>query len=93
MNWKEFFKPTIWKVAVFLIISLVFVPFIRYDNGIRCFIAPCPADTTGSVLMWLLAKRYAGHVYEVQYSYLIVGMILSYLASALITETIDKRKK
>lgn len=81
MNFKEFFRPTIGKIILFLIISIIFVPFIRYDNGIRCFTFPCPADSTGSVPMWISAKRYAGHIYNLNYFYLTIGLAISYLIS------------
>ena len=90
MNWKEFLRPTIGKIILFLIISALFIPFIRYDNGIRCFTTPCPADSTGSVLMWLMSLRYAGHVYEINYSYLITGLAISYLISYLIIFVFNK---
>ena len=89
MDWKEFLRLTIGKVILFLIILILFVPFIRYDNGIRCFIAPCPSDTTGSVAMWLMS----GRIYEIYYSYLIIGFIISYFVSCLIISIFNKINK
>ena len=93
MDWKEFFRPTIGKLILFLIILVIFVPFIRYDNGIRCFIFPCPADTTGSAAMWMMSRIYAGHIYEINYSSLTLGLIISYFASCLIISIFKKTQK
>ncbi|HLC61645.1 MAG TPA: hypothetical protein VJI52_01360 [Candidatus Nanoarchaeia archaeon] len=93
MDWKEFFRPTIGKLILFLIVLAIFVPFIRYDNGIRCFTIPCPADTTGSAAMWLMSLKYAGHIYEINYSYLILGFIISYFVSCLIVSIFKKINK
>ena len=82
MDWKEFFKPTIGKIVLFLILLIVFVPFISFDNGMRCITAPCPSVTTGSLLMWYGLKF--GSIYELHYLYLVIGLIVSYLVSAII---------
>ncbi len=85
MNWKEFFKPTIWKITLFLILLILFVPFIQYDNGIRCNRLPCPTDTTGSAAMWLLVKtRTTAKIYDFNYLYFAIGSIISYAISCLI---------
>ncbi|MEK6906479.1 MAG: hypothetical protein AABW81_02565 [Nanoarchaeota archaeon] len=90
MNLKKFLKPTKWKILTFVIISLLFIPFINYDNGIRCIKAPCPADTTGSVIMYLLLSDNF-HVYKILYINLAVGLIISYLLSCMIVSLIKKK--
>lgn len=83
MDLKQFLKPTISKIIIFLVISIVFIPFIRYDNGIRCFTTPCDSDTTGSFAMWLFSS-YNYHIYQIHYSYMIFGIVVTYLISCLI---------
>lgn len=93
MNWK-FFKPTIWKIVIFVIIFIVFVPFIHYDTGIRCEQAPCPAGTTGSLLKYILYSHdfyiYSGGILYIN---LIIGLIISYLISCIIVTLYNKIKK
>jgi len=93
MKLYNFFKPTKWKIILFLALAVIFVSFIKYDNGIRCFTTPCPSDTNGSILMWAMAKRYAGVVYEIHYNYLLAGLIATYVVACLIVSIINKIKK
>ena len=82
MSRKEFFKPTLTKIIVSVIIVIVFVPFIHYDTGIRCIQAPCLAGATGSLLMYLLFSPnlyiYTGGIL---FTNLIIGLFVSYLLS------------
>ena len=79
MNWREFLKPTPFKIVGFIIIFVNFVPFIHYDTGRICIVGPCPSDTTGSLLMYLFWSNQ--HVYGIMYYNLIIGLIISYLVS------------
>ena len=54
INLKEFLGPSWQKIAVAALLFVLFVPFITYWNGIMCIRAPCPSDTTGSLLMFAL---------------------------------------
>ncbi|MBU0471791.1 MAG: hypothetical protein KKF89_06170, partial [Nanoarchaeota archaeon] len=90
MDWKEFFKPTKIKILTSIIILILFVPFINYDNGIRCIKAPCPADTTGSITSWLISS-YNHNIYQIQYINLLLGIIISYLVSCLIIYLVKKK--
>lgn len=92
MNWEVFFRPTIAKIAVFAVVSVLFVPFIDYDNGIRCFTTPCPAETTGSTAMWLFLS-YNYHIYEYHFVNLVSGLILSYIASCLAVLVANRLRK
>lgn len=78
MNWREFLKPTAFKIIAFIIIFVFFVPFIHYDTGIICVKAPCPTDVTGSILMYLYSNNL---IYGIIYDNLIIGLIISYLIS------------
>lgn len=94
MDWKEFFKPTISKIIVFVMIFLFFVPFIDYDNGIRCIKAPCHSSDTGSVLMYLLFSYKPNMtIFSFSYICLIAGMIISYLISCAIAFGFNRLKK
>jgi hypothetical protein len=33
MNWKEFLKPTLVKLVLFVILFSIFVPFLYYENA------------------------------------------------------------
>ena len=92
MNWKEFLKPNSVKIIILTILSVVFVPFINYDTGIRCIQAPCSAAFTGSFLMYLLFSHNF-YVYYFSYVNLILGLIVSYLISCLIIFLINKNSK
>jgi len=85
MNWKKFFKPTILKIVVFIVLFLIFVPFIYYDTGVRCFTTPCPAGKLGSVMSYLMFSP--NHfIYDdgIRSLNIIIGIILSYLASCMV---------
>ena len=75
MNWKHYLKPTISKLILIAIIFTLFVPFISYDNGIRCITTPCPNESTGSVAAWLIFSPNF-HIYSVNYINLVIGLIL-----------------
>lgn len=90
MNLK-FLHPNRSKIIVSLIIFLVFVPFIEYDTGIRCSLAPCPSTATGSVVMYTLFS-YNSNVINIFYFNLIVGAILSYLISCVLMNVINRRR-
>ena len=92
MDWKEFFKPTFGKIILFLILSIIFVPFIIGDiSGVLGRVR----ETTYP-LIYLLIKRFTIHkipynnALGVHYPYLIMGLIISYLVSCLIVLTINK---
>jgi len=98
MDWKKFFKPTKAKIITAIIILIIFVPFIIYDNGTRCFMAPCPSSSYASIALWLLlslvsllARHSFVFIYSISLPILIIGIILSYLISCLII--FKKRKK
>ncbi|GIU68735.1 MAG: hypothetical protein KatS3mg001_585 [Candidatus Pacearchaeota archaeon] len=85
-----FLKPTKTHLILSFLILIVFIPFINYDNGIRCIKAPCNSSSNGSVLMWLFFS-YNFHVYSINYIVLIVGIVLSYLFTFLILKIFLKK--
>lgn len=97
MDWKSFLKPTKSKLGLAAVLFLLFVPFINYDNGIRCIRAPCPADTTGSVVMYSLqvaAENWRSvHIYHYELGLLAIGTIAAYLASCLLVFAYSRVKK
>lgn len=95
MTLKEFLKPTVGKLILLLVLVIIFVPFIDFDNGIRCFTEPCPSETTGSLLIWVYTKLKVGngHVYELHYPYFLIGIALSYIISCMLIWYTTKNKK
>ena len=94
MNLKEFFKPTISKIIVFVILFVIFAPFIYYDTGIRCIMDPCPAGAIGSLLMYFLfSYNLQIYINGVLYINLIIGLIISYLFSCALISLIKKFRK
>jgi len=91
MNFKEFLKPTTKKGIFCLIISFLFLPFISYDNGIRCITAPCPNSSIGSAFFYLLSENH--NIYEVLYTNLILGLIVAYVISCAIIIGFRKMRK
>lgn len=90
MSWKGVLRPTKAKIALFLIIFVIFVPLVEYDTGIRCIRAPCPAGATGPILISLFSHGLFGLNYVV----MVPGLIISYLAScgiALLYSRIRKK--
>jgi len=86
MNSKKFIKFLI----LTLILFIIFVPFINYDNGLRCITIPCNSDTTSSILLW--AVYGLSKVYSISYFNLIIGLIVSIAISSTIIILWNKRK-
>lgn len=63
MDWKALLKPSKEKFLAAILIFALFVPFVTYDNGIRCFMAPCPASDTGSVFSWLFPRSWSNYTF------------------------------
>ena len=93
MKFTNFFRPTIPKVIVLIILAVAFVPFINYDTGIRCITTPCPSSASGSILMYLLFS-YNFNIYTggINYIILVIGLIISYLASCIIIFLFKKKR-
>lgn len=93
MNAISFFKPTIAKIIVAVLIFAMSVPFIHYDTGIKCIAAPClEASTGGSIFVWLVSS-YGSSIYWISYVSLIIGIIMSYLVACMIIFAINKIRK
>ncbi len=82
-NIKEFFKPTLAKIIIALVLVILFVPFINYDTGIRCITTPCDSDANGSILQYLINAPF-DHIFNIHWLVLIGGLILSYLIACMI---------
>ena len=92
MNWKEFLKPSWQKIAVAALLFVLFVPFITYWNGIMCFRAPCPSDTTGSLLMFALLSP-THTAYSLNFPIALIGAGICYaLACAFLGKKKGKSK-
>ena len=81
-------KKIIANIILFTLIFTIFVPFINYDNGIRCITTPCPADATGSIALYLI--KGLPNIYSINYINLIIGIIISIILAYIIIFTINK---
>ncbi len=70
------------RIVLALLLFIIFVPFIDYDNGMRCFTAPCNSTDLGSLIIYIFNGF--PHIYGINYPILFGGIILSYLISFLI---------
>ena len=109
MGWQDFLKPTKAKLLLAALLFFLFVPFIIYDNGIRCFMAPCPASDAGSAFSWLFPRNWSNytfmlfgqrqsfpmppHVYSLDLPLALIGIALSCLASCLLLFLLSKYGK
>jgi len=79
---RKLLRPTAPKVALFLLIFVIFIPFAEFDSGIRCITTPCPSGSVGSVLAY--AFSFHGAIYQFYYFSIAVGLVASYLISCLL---------
>ena len=82
---KEFLKPNQKKFAIAALLFILFVPFINYWNGIMCFRAPCPSDSTGSLLAFAIFSP-THLVYQVLFPIALVGLVASYLTACALMQ-------
>ncbi|VVB98256.1 Uncharacterised protein [uncultured archaeon] len=90
MGIAELLKPDWKKIALAALLFLLFVPFLTYDNGIRCIRAPCPASSAGSALMFGLSNEH--HIYSVDYAVMAAGIVAAYLISCIAISMLRKKK-
>lgn len=94
MDWKSFFRPTLAKIIVAVMIILVFVPFIHYDNGVRCIQAPCSSQGLGSIATAVFFTWDFGlQIYSISYFNLVAGIVLAYLVSCSSVFLLNRIKK
>lgn len=91
MDWKEFFKPNKKKIIVFLILSFLPIPFY-VKSYCKCYPAGCKCPEVLVILLLILiipillgAKFFLIGV--------IVGSLLNYLLSCLMSWIYDKVRK
>lgn len=81
---KNFFRPTVLKVILSLILFVVFVPVLEYP--FMCNIPPC-----GSGLATMFRYFYGGFtIHGINFVMLILGVILSYIISCAISSGVRK---
>ena len=90
---KDFLKPTIIKLVVSLIIIVVFVPVASIDTGVRCITEPCDSASNVSLIIYLISMVEEVTVFEVLYTSIIVGIIISYILSCFIVIFVDFLKE
>lgn len=85
----QFFRPTIFKLVVTLIIFFVFVPLFRIDTGVRCITEPCESTSDVSILIYLFSMIEHAAVFEVFYANIVTGLIISYIISCIVLVFVD----
>ena len=75
-GWRDFLSPDTKRIAIFLVIVIGLVPFLVYDNGIRCIREPCPTSELGSVLTYLF-RSHNLYLFDVDYPYLAAGIVFA----------------
>ena len=98
MNWKEFFKPSIFKIILTFLISFIIFAFPRYGEyyGYTCPInVPCKPDIG---FVFFSGFYFLGSLFHVEslltlVFMLITTLIFSYMLSCLIIHTFYKFKK
>jgi hypothetical protein len=103
MNWKEFFKPSILKIVIFLLIILIFgIPATSHSCStypLRTMQPPPPCiDKFGlqNLLYIFLESMPATDAYTnfiINYFYLIGYLVLVYLVISVIFNFIPKKKE
>ncbi len=86
MDIKDFLKPTITKIILFIIL-IGFIPFIE-PHGIQCIKAPCPQPGTQSLFTQF--TMFNGPIVGIYYTNLIIGLIASYLVACVIVLLVKK---
>jgi len=92
-NKLRFFKPTIAKLLIFLVVFVVFVPVVSIDTGVRCITEPCDSASSVSLIIYLISMFEDVTVFEFLYTYIIVGVIVSYILSCFIVIFVDFLKE
>jgi len=73
------------RILISVLIFAIFLPFINYDNGVRCIMAPCDSVNLGSFLIYALWGF--PYIHQINYLILIGGILASYLISHLIIKS------
>jgi hypothetical protein len=89
----EFFNPTIGKVAIALIIFIVFVPIVSIDSGVRCVTEPCESASDVSLLIYVISLFEGSKVFGFFYVNMVIGIIISYVLSCFMIILIAFLKK
>ena len=87
---RVLFQPTVLKIILFLVLFLAFVPFAEFDSGIRCFAAPCPSTSIGSIFYYLVI--YPGVIYRFFPISILVGLVSAYLIACLLARLVRNMK-
>ena len=88
MGWKDFLKPTIWKIILFLVFSISL--FINWSDCLNC---PDSFEYTGLPLPVFISGGFVGYLNKLMPSNLIIDLAFWYLLSCLIFWLYNKVKK
>jgi hypothetical protein len=93
----EFFRPTIAKLAITLIIFLVFVPVVSIDSGARCATESCESESKSDVSLLiyaiLLLEGEGINAFGFFYVSIIAGAVVSYVLSCFVVILVDFLKE
>jgi len=92
MKLKEFLKPTTETIMWFLIIFILFIPFMVIDNGTMCIQTPCPNQLAASLAIYWFALIKGTFIYSINYMILTLGIISSYILGAAFNLFLNKKK-
>jgi hypothetical protein len=98
MNWKEFLRPDLIKLVLFIIILAILsiIPVIPLEEPFPCLIPPCPGQTTfNSAYEFLLDALEAPVILTafatpLTYVVLFAEVIIAYLLSCSISIKLKK---
>lgn len=98
MSSKEFFRPTIGKIIIFLILILAWfcLPFIPIKVIVMCNIAPCNPITSGVSLYQIIFedKLNSSYIFATPFTFIvpIVELIVLYFITSIINLIIISKK-
>lgn len=87
-----FLTPRVSSVFLTVVLVVLFLPFIRYDNGIRCFTVPCNSSDLASVVGYALFHNQQP-VIGTAWEFLIIGVFGTYFVISLMHTTARVRRK
>ena len=89
MDLRSFLQPTRSKIALAVLIYLLFVPIIQYC--VYCFMAPCPGCQYVSLAETLFFNRHPFN--HPNWLFALAGLPASYLASCFLLFLLSKHHK
>ncbi len=98
MNWKDFFKPTRFKIILFILLLIItlFIPkldqgCVMTPNGVECY----DVFAWGIGFPMFFGEHYSGDTISLEFypTMLVANLIVYYLLSCVIIFFYEKRSK